>query len=212
MKRKNRALFVTFEGGEGAGKTTLINRVYETLSSKGHTVIKTFEPGDTPLGEEIRKLVLLQEERPVCKQSELFLFLTDRAQHVQEVIVPALEEGKIVLCDRFNDSTMAYQGVARALDPDLLEKICLTATDGLVPDLTLYLDLDPKEGLKRAQHKEAHDRIEKEKGDFHSKVRAAFLSFAEKEPDRFHVIDASQPIDTVYQNAMSEVELALCHI
>ncbi len=211
MKRKNKGLFVTFEGGEGAGKTTLINQVYDALTSKGHTAVKTFEPGDTPLGEEIRKLVLLQEERPVCKQSELFLFLTDRAQHVQEVILPALEEGKIVLCDRFNDSTLAYQGVARALDQDLLEKFCLAATDGLTPDLTFYLDLDPKEGLERAQQKEAHDRIEKEAEDFHAKVRAAFLSFAEKEPERFHVIDASQPIKAVYQNAMKEVEAALCH-
>ena len=210
MKRKNKGLFITFEGGEGAGKTTLIDRVFETLTTKGHSVVRTLEPGGTSLGREIRELLLHQKTSPVCSQSELFLFLADRAQHVQELIMPALEEGKIVLCDRFNDSTLAYQGAARSLNIELLQGLCLAATDGLVPDLTLFLDLDPSVGLKRAQQKDAHDRLEQEDLTFHHKVREAFLFLAKEEPERFHVIDAEMDVKTVFEKAMKEIDSLLC--
>jgi len=210
LKRKNKGLFITFEGGEGAGKTTLINQVFDELTAKGHSVVRTLEPGGTSLGKQIRELLLHQKESPICRQSELFLYLSDRAQHVQELILPALEEGKIVLCDRFNDSSLAYQGAARALNIDLLRGLCLTATDGLVPDLTLYLDLDPKTGLTRAKKKNTYDRLEAEDLSFHTKVREAFLSLAKEEPDRFHVIDASKDIASVYSAAKSEIDTLLC--
>lgn len=212
MKRKNKGLFITFEGGEGAGKTTLINRVFDELIAKGHSVIRTLEPGGTSLGKEVRELLLHQMKSPICRQSELFLYLADRAQHVQELILPALEAGRIVLCDRFNDSTLAYQGAARSLNVDLLRGLCLAATDGLVPDLTLYLDLDPQVGLSRAKQKNTFDRLEQENLDFHIKVREAFLSLAKEEPERFHTIDASLDVDTVYGAAMQKIESALCSV
>ena len=213
MKRiKNRGYFITFEGGEGAGKTTLINCVYDYLTSKGHAVIKTREPGGTVLGRHIRDLLLYKEEDQPTKKAELFLFLADRAQHVEKMILPALEQGKIVLCDRFNDSTLAYQGAARSFDPETLHHFCKFATSDLVPDLTLFLDLDPKIGLKRAEQGKGNtrDRLEKESLSFHMKVREAFLSFSQKEPHRFHVIDASQPTDKVFDIATHEISAALC--
>ncbi len=210
MKKRSKGFFLTFEGGEGAGKTTLINRVYGVLTAKGHSVIRTLEPGGTSLGKEIRNLLLHQKKSPICRQSELFLYLADRAQHVQELILPALEEGKIVLCDRFNDSTLAYQGMARSLNVDLLRGLCLAATDGLIPHLTLYLDLDPKVGLVRAKQKNTYDRLEEENLSFHTKVREAFLSLAKDEPDRFHVIDASKDIESVYTAAIGEINGLLC--
>ncbi|MCB1110976.1 MAG: dTMP kinase [Chlamydiia bacterium] len=211
MKRRNKGLFITFEGGEGAGKTTLINRVFDELTQKkGHSVVRTLEPGGTALGKEVRELLLHQTKSPICRQSELFLYLADRAQHVQELILPSLEAGRIVLCDRFNDSTLAYQGAARSLNVDLLRGLCLAATDGLVPDLTLYLDLDPKVGLARAMQKNTYDRLEEETLEFHTKVREAFLRLAKEEPDRFHVIDASKEIAVVYAAAMQEIESTLC--
>jgi len=210
MKKKSKGLFVTFEGGEGAGKTSFINRAFEELFAKGHDVIKTREPGGTPLGKKIRELLLHEKLTSISRHSELFLFLADRAQHVHNVILPALSSGKIVLCDRFNDSTIAYQGVARALDLPFLKELCTFATEQLCPDLTLYLDLDPTLGLIRAEKAGGHDRLEQEALHFHTKVRTAFLSLAKEEPHRFHVIDAEKSFDTVYLNGMKEIEAALC--
>lgn len=210
MKRKNKGLFITFEGGEGAGKTTLINRVYDALSEKGHQAIKTLEPGGTPLGRDIRKLLLHEQTTAICDRAELFLFLADRAHHVKTVIIPALEEGKIVLCDRFNDSTLAYQGAARHLDLNLLRTMCDIATEGLTPDLTLYLDLDPMVGLERAKKHDVPDRLEKENLDFHTEVREGFLALALEEPDRFHTINAEKGIEEVFAAAMTQIDTVLC--
>ena len=210
MKRKSKGLFITFEGGEGAGKTTLINHVYDTLSEKGYQAVKTLEPGGTPLGLDIRKLLLHEQTTSICDRAELFLFLADRAHHVKTVILPALEEGKIVLCDRFNDSTLAYQGVARHLDLSLLRSMCDIAAEGLTPDLTLYLDLDPKIGLERAKKHDVPDRLEKEDLEFHTEVREGFLALALEEPDRFHTINAEQEIEEVRRAAMEEIEAILC--
>lgn len=209
MKRKNKGLFVTFEGGEGAGKTTLINHLVDQLTDEGESVIKTREPGGTPLGRGIRDLLLHQNQK-VFKESELFLFLADRAQHVQEVILPALDEGTIVLCDRFNDSTLAYQGGARHFDIDHLRTLCTAATGGLSPDLTLYLDLNPRVGLERAKKVNVPDRLEQEALSFHEKVRATFLLLAKEEPKRFCVIDAEESIETVYTRALAAIESVRC--
>lgn len=210
MKKKSKGLFITFEGGEGAGKTTLINRVHDALAEKGQKVIKTLEPGGTPLGCDIRKLLLHDQTTSICERAELFLFLADRAHHVKTVILPALDEGKIVLCDRFNDSTLAYQGAARDLDLNLLRTMCDISTEGLTPDLTLYLDLDPQVGLERAKKHDVPDRLEKESLEFHTEVREGFLALALEEPDRFHTINAEKGMDKVFSAAMTEIETVLC--
>ena len=194
------ALLISFEGGEGAGKSTLIHKVYEYLQAEKKPVLLTRAPGGTMTGELIRHLLLHHNEQDVSSRTELFLFLADRAQHVQEVILPALAQKKIVLCDRFNDSTVAYQGGARGFDPDWVRTLCHFATQNLEPIITLYLDIDPHEGLKRVQR--SKDRIEQEDITFHQKIRTAYLSIAKKEPKRFHVLDGSKPPQDVFQDAL----------
>ena len=204
MSRK--ALFVTFEGGEGAGKTTLINSVARQLATQNLYVVKTREPGSTHLGERLRELLLNQaSEQPLSPFAELFLFLAARAQHIQEVVRPALEEGKIVLCDRFNDSTIAYQGIARGLGEERVADLCSFVCQGLKPDLTFYLDIDPSVGLMRAKREHPTDRIESEDLDFHRQIREAFLLLAKKERDRIHVLDASQSPEIVCAEALDYV-------
>lgn len=199
--------FITFEGGEGAGKTTLIERVYKALSDEGYPVIKTRAPGGSPLGEKIRALLLEKGKLSLSSRAELLLFIADRAQHVEEVILPALKQGKIVLCDRFNDSTIAYQGGARGWDKKWVHKLCDFATDDLDPHLTLYLDIDPRIGferLKKARH--GKDRIESEKLLFHQKIRKAFRQIAKEEPKRFRILDASCSPDEVFLEAMDQID------
>lgn len=211
-KAKPKGHFITFEGGEGVGKTTLIDLLYDTLQSEGRAVIKTRAPGGTVLGHQIRDLLLHQEEHRPTKKAELLLFLADRAQHVEEVILPALQQGDIVLCDRFNDSTLAYQGAARSFDLEMVRHLCSFATSHLLPDLTFFLDLDPQIGLQRTG-RGAHsdpDRLEKENLEFHTKVRQAFLSFSKEEPSRFHVIDASHSSDVVFNSAIQAIRTVLC--
>ncbi|WP_420422568.1 dTMP kinase [Simkania sp.] len=209
-RKKSKGLFITFEGGEGVGKTTLIERLYDHLREKGFSVFKTREPGGTEFGKHVRDILLHHEGYSFGKKSELFLFLADRAQHVEEKILPHLEENSIVLCDRFNDSTLAYQGVARCVDLELLRTFCKFAASDLTPDLTLFLDLDPAMGLERSRKSkklgDSHDRIEREKIAFHTKVREAFLGLAQKEPERFQVLDARLDSDKVFEQAMSEIQ------
>jgi dTMP kinase len=208
-----RGLFITFEGGEGAGKTTLIERVYDYLKKKRHPVVKTRAPGGTPVGQEIRKLLLTQPKKgviPPSSRCELLLFLADRAQHVDESILPALKAKQIVLCDRFNDSTMAYQGGARRFDPKLLHFLCSFASNELLPDLTFYLDLDPKIGLTRTQQaRSGKDRIESEALRFHNNIRRAFRQIAKKEPERVMLIDASKTPEQVFQQAIEKIDALL---
>lgn len=206
-----KGLFFTFEGGEGAGKTTLIEEVSRSLAEKGFSVLKTREPGGTKLGEHVREL-LLQQNGPVSPYSELCLFLASRAQHIMEVILPALNAGKIVLCDRFNDSSVAYQGGARELGVKQVEKFCSFISDELKPNLTLYLDLDPEVGLKRAANVGKHDRIESEALEFHKKIREAFLEIQRNEPKRFIIIDASKTPETVFLEAMKTITYVLSHV
>lgn len=202
-----KGLFITFEGGEGAGKSTLIDRLYEALKAQGRAVLKTRAPGGTRAGEAIRALLLNKEGVALIPRAELLLFLADRAQHVEEVITPALKSGQIVLCDRYNDSTIAYQGIARGLGKEEVQKLCAFATDGLDPHLTFYLDLDPAVGLKRLkQVKEGKDRIEAEKLSFHQKIREAFHQIAKREEKRFRILDASKSPDQVFHQTLEVVD------
>jgi len=193
--------FVTFEGGDGTGKTTQIRALESYLSCRGKACLVTREPGGTELGAMLRRVLLEAGGAPIAPSSELFLYLADRAQHVSEVIRPALAAGKIVLCDRFTDSTLAYQGYGRGLDLGLLRQFNSVADDGTRPDLTLLLDCPIAVGLGRTASRRAQsdsdaakeDRFEREKMEFHEKVRAGFLDLARQEPGRFRVIDAAQP-------------------
>ena len=203
MKLK-RGLFLTFEGGEGAGKTTLIEEIARQLAAEGFSVLKTREPGGTKLGEHIRAL-LLQQGVPVSPYAELCLFLASRAQHILEVIGPALEAGKIVLCDRFNDSSIVYQGIGRGLGKEKVAQFCAFVSQGLEPNLTLYLDIDPELGMSRLRKGRDPDRIEAEGMTFHEKIREAYLSIHQENPKRFRLLDASMPPIRVYEEAMKSI-------
>jgi len=206
---KKKGLFITFEGGDGAGKTTLIESLHMHLEKGGkRQVVKTREPGATSVGKEIRKLVLHSHALNLVKRCELLLFLADRAQHVEELILPALKKGQVVLCDRFNDSTIAYQSGARGLDEKAVRSLCNFACDKLTPDLTIYLDLDPKIGLKRVQKagRGESDRIEAETLKFHQMIRTTYLSLVKKHPKRFFLIDASKTPEEVYLAAKERID------
>lgn len=194
-----KGFLITFEGGEGAGKTTLIESVEKKLIEKHFKLLITREPGGTLLGEHIREL-LLKKENKISSKAELCLFLASRSQHISDVIKPAIKKNKIVLCDRFNDSSIVYQGHARGLGIDEVIKFSSFIIEDTVPDLTLYLDIDPKVGLARVQSK--YDRIESEKLSFHQKIREGFHILANKFPDRVKILDASKFKDEVFENAM----------
>lgn len=201
-------VFITFEGGEGAGKTTLIRKVCEKLEGEGRSCLMTREPGSTQLGEQIRNLLLHQAD--MSPWTELLLFLAARTQHLHEVILPAIQAGKIVLCDRFNDSSIAYQGVARGLGKEKVAQMCAEATNGIKPDLTFFLDLTPQEGFARAhKEKRALDRLESLKIDFHEKVRQGFLQIAKEEPNRVVVIAAAQTEEQVFESALKSLRTKL---
>lgn len=192
-----KGMFITFEGGEGAGKTTLIQRLYDHLQSQRFEVIVTREPGGTLIGDQIRKLLLDPENKKISPTTELLLYEAARAQHVGELITPALEKGSIVLCDRFCDSTTAYQGAGRSLSGENVDELNKLATGGLIPDLTFLVDLPPETGLARATLDGLADRIENESIEFHTRVREGFLTLAGNYPDRIHVIDALQSIEEI---------------
>lgn len=197
--------FITFEGGDGTGKTTQLKALESHLQSKGCSCVSTREPGGTSLGKLIRQVLLEVGKQAIASPTELFLYLADRAQHVQEVILPAIDGGKIVLCDRYTDSTLAYQGYGRGIDLDLLRQLNQFANRGVKPDLTLLLDCPVELGLSRTAQRQSNagsargreDRFEREKVEFHEKVRAGFLAMARAEPERFRVIDAARPMEQV---------------
>lgn len=199
MTLKNKkGLFITFEGIDGAGKTTQIEYTKNFLLSNGYQVALTQEPGALDLGKKIRN-ILLDDKNHISKKAELFLFLADRAQHVEFFIKQEIEKGKIVLCDRYIDSTIAYQGYGRENKNNLDELIFLNniATDNLLPDLTLLFDIDPMISLDRINLSNM-DRLEKEGVIFQKNVRNGYLSLAKNAPNRIKVINASQPIDKVF--------------
>lgn len=184
---------ITLEGGEGAGKTSAIAAIRDRLLAAGHEVVLTREPGGTPLAERIRELLLGAQDEPLAAESELLLMFASRAQHVREVVRPALRRGAFVISDRFTDSSYAYQGAGRGLDPEWIAALERRAV-GLKPGLTLLLDLDVREGRARTAGRDLWpDRIESEQDDFFERVRAGFRARAAAEPQRFRVIDAAQP-------------------
>lgn len=202
--------FVTIEGVEGSGKSTLSKRVAADVGHLFPEIVLTREPGATSIGKEIRSLVLTEKEQGLTPLAELFLFAADRAQHLSEIVRPALSRGALVLCDRFVDSSYAYQGYGRGLDMALLRDTMRLATGGLTADLVVLLDLDPQIGLDRARARENEDpgkwtRFEADTLDFHRRIRAGFLELAKAEPQRFLVLDATLPPDDVARQAAERI-------
>lgn len=203
--------FITFEGGEGAGKTTLIKQVELFFAKRKQSTIITREPGGSLFGDQIRRWLLNDRQGiAIGSKAELLLFLASRAQHIEELIAPSIDAGKIVLCDRFNDSTVAYQGAGRQLGVEWVRAICDLVCGSIIPDLTIYLDVDPKVGLERTKWTTKEnasageiDVIEAETIEFHKRVREAFHAIAKAEPQRFHLIDAHQPQDLVFRDVMN---------
>ncbi len=193
-----RGAFIVFEGGEGAGKSTQVARLAASLRASGYEVVVTREPGGTAGAEAIRELVLDPEYSGLNPRAEALLFAAARAEHVSALIEPALASGKIVICDRFVDSSVAYQGLGRDLGAERIRELSHWATGGLLPDLTLILDIDPTVGLARAgQVNAAPDRMESENLGFHEMVRSAFLMAANEHPRRYLVIEADQSPDVI---------------
>jgi dTMP kinase len=197
-----KGLFLTFEGPDGAGKTTQISLLTEALTTAGHTVTRTREPGGDAVGERVRDLLL--NGHP-CPEAELLLFAAARAQNVQQVVRPALAEGHVVLCDRFTDSTIAYQGYGRGLPQDLIYRINHFATGGLVPDKTYLFDIDPEEGLRRRGAADEQNRLDRETLAFHERVQWGFLLTAQAMPARILVIDARRSIEAIAADLQASV-------
>ncbi len=191
-------LFVTFEGPEGSGKTTQLKALAPWLIAQGYDVLSTREPGGTPVGERIRVLLHDCVHTEMTAETEILLYSAARAQHVAEVIRPALKAGTLILCDRFYDSTYAYQGYGRGLPMEALRRITAFATLGLIPDLTICLDLPPEIGLQRRQSSgEALNRLDRETVAFHRRVREGYLTLIDAEPTRWRLVDATASIETV---------------
>lgn len=224
-------LFITFEGGEGSGKSTQLKLLANRIRASGKEVIETRDPGGTAIGKEIRTLLLHSPlntcgdrpgSGPIAAATELLLYEASRAQLVREVIAPAIARGAVVLCDRFTDSTLAYQGFGRGIDPDLIRRLSRFSTDGLIPDLTILLDLDPEIGLMRCRRGvgvdtstglstglSCWDRIEAEPLDFHQRIREGYLALVREDPDRIAMIDAGlgvTEIETIVWNQVIRLE------
>lgn len=200
-----KGLFITFEGADGCGKTTQINLLADYLTSKGYSVIVTREPGAKGLGEKLRE-ILLNYDGEVSDKCESFLFLADRAQHVDVMIKPAIENGQIVLCDRYTDSTAAYQGYGRMQDLSRINMLNDIATNSLKPDLTFVFDIDVETSQKRVGAEK--DRMESAGIEFHNRVRNGYLELARKEPGRIKIIDASKTIEDIHQQVVSYINAA----
>ncbi|MDY2913298.1 MAG: dTMP kinase [Candidatus Enteromonas sp.] len=199
--------FITFEGGEGSGKSTVLKIVAQRLESEGVQVLTTREPGGTPIAEQIRNVILDKGNTAMDPRTEALLYAASRRQHLVEKIWPAISEGKVVLCDRYLDSSLAYQGGARGLGMDEVLSVNLFATEGTYPDLTLLFDIPPEDGLARIAKNASREvnRLDLEKLSFHHDVRRYFLSLAERFPSRFVVIDASASIEEVAENAYQAI-------
>jgi len=208
----SRGFFITFEGGEGAGKSTQIDQLARSLREEGRDVIVTREPGGSSGAEAVRHVLLSGAAEPFGSAMEAVLFAAARSDHVEQVIRPAIERGAVVLCDRFLDSSRVYQGVTGNLDDDFMRNLERVTVNGMVPDLTLVLDIDPEEGLRRASARRgtgAPDRFEKETLAIHRRRRKAFLEIAKAEPARCVVIDASMSADKVTAAIQRAVQLAM---
>ena len=201
-----RGKFITIEGTEGVGKTTNMAFIKAWLEAKKLPYISTREPGGTPLAEQVRELLLAPRAELVCSASELLLMFAGRAQHIDQVIEPALVEGNWILCDRFTDATYAYQGAGRNMGSDLIAKLEILVQGSLRPDLTLILDIPVEIGLKRASARSDPDRFELEQVEFFERVRRGYLGIAEQDPDRCKLIDASQPLEQVQSQIVGVLE------
>jgi dTMP kinase len=202
--------FISFEGGEGCGKSTHIARVAARLHAQGQTVVLLREPGGTDVGEQIRHVLQYSKKSAaMVPETELLLFCASRAQLVRELIQPALDEGKIVLADRFFDSTTVYQGVGRKIDTDTVAVINRFAIGDCLPDLTVVIDLDPRIGLERARGRELFDRMENQTLDFHERVRQGYLDLARREPQRVKLVDGNQSLDAIGEQIWSLIERVL---
>jgi len=202
-------MFITLEGPEGSGKSTQIKRLAKRLELMGFPVITTREPGGTPIGDQIRQVLVRMENKELHPRTEILLFLAARAQLVEQLIKPALQDGKIILCDRYGDSTLAYQGYGHGLDLEKLRQMLDFATDHLKPDLTILLDLDVKMGLMRKKAEDEWNRLDAYEVLFHERVREGYLNLAREEPERWRIVDASQGIDAVQEDLLRIVLDAL---
>lgn len=200
-----RGILISFEGIEGTGKTIQSKLLYEYLLKKGYNVILTEEPGGTRIGLKIRELLLSVENKEMTSFAELLLYNASRAQHIKEVVLPAINRGAVVITDRFIDSTIAYQGYGRGIDLNLIYSIDKIVTAGLRPDITILLDLDVEAGLKRNKGINKVDRLELEDVEFHKLVRSGYLEIAAKEPERIKLIDASGGIKEIHSKTVSIV-------
>ncbi|URM33074.1 dTMP kinase [Cytobacillus firmus] len=200
--------FITVEGPEGAGKTTIIDMLATNLAKEGYQVLQTREPGGIEIAEQIRSVILDKKNTKMDPRTEALLYAAARRQHLAEKVKPALDEGSIILCDRFIDSSLAYQGYARGLGIEEVYSINSFAIEGMMPELTLYFDIDPEAGLERInQHKGREvNRLDLEKLDFHHKVREGYLKLMELYPERIFKIDASKPLEEVYQQAVTKLK------
>ena len=201
--------FISFEGMEGCGKSTHVALLAQALQRKGYEVVATREPGGTDLGQMLRQLLLNPSGAPLAKGTELLLMLADRAQHVQEVVAPSLQASKVVISDRFSDSTIAYQGYGRGIEQNMLLRLNAFACGGFMPALTFLLDVPVNEGLRRANKRRGNvnpaDHFEAESVAFHERVRAGFLEVAHLEPQRVIIVDSQRPVEEIHQEILSTV-------
>jgi dTMP kinase len=196
-------VFVCFEGGEGAGKSTQARALATSLEQRGFRTLLTFEPGDTPVGKEVRRIVLDPATGELSDRTEVLLYAADKAEHVDTVVLPALARGEVVITDRYVDSTLAYQGAGRTLAADEVERVARWATHDLRPHLTVVLDVDPEHGFGRFAER---DRIEGESPEFHQRVRRAFVSMAAADPDHYLVVDAGRSAVDIAGEVLARVE------
>ena len=205
-------MFITLEGPEGSGKTTAVEFAVKKLEEMGYQIVRTREPGGTPIAEQIRNVILDKENTAMDPRTEALLYAASRRQHLVEKVWPALKEGKVVICDRYLDSSLAYQGGARGLGIDEILNINLFATENTWPDLTLLFDIKPEIGLQRisANANREVNRLDLEKLDFHNKVRDSFLHLAKRYPDRFIIIDASKDREQVAKDTLEAILSRLC--
>ncbi|HEX8984934.1 MAG TPA: dTMP kinase [Bryobacteraceae bacterium] len=212
IERAGRGLFISFEGGDGCGKSTQMRRLAEQLRADGYAAVETVEPGGTRIGAQIRRILLDSANQELCPTAELLLYFASRAQNVEEVILPALERGAVVLADRFTDSTMAYQGYGRGLGAEVVAALDRVACRGLEPDITILIDIDLETSLERARQRNldaTETRMDAQAVEFHHRVREAYLEMAAREPRRFRVIDGRADVETVARAVRAALEPAL---
>jgi dTMP kinase len=209
-----RGWFITFEGPDGSGKSSQLKMLGERLRAEGREVLETAEPGGTPIGSQIRRVLLDEKNKELCATAELLLMFASRAQNVDQYILPALSKGSIVLCDRFTDSSLVYQGMARGLGAEVVYEVDRIACRGLVPDLTLVIDIDSETGLRRARERSDHThdvetRLEQEQISFHRKVRDAYHQLAQDEPKRVKLIDGARDKEAIATDVWREAQALL---